>query len=109
MEDKITVHKSWRWGPLSAASWTALAYLLAVLIFTLARLGQGFPLYSYEEYITGSYPLILLVYICIPLLARDTYLFFRGRLKATAELKGVSLTLVLCSLLAYRYVFGWLY
>ena len=109
MEQKVTVLESWRWGALSAASWAGIIYLLSVLVLGALRLGHGFPLYTNAEYITGSYPLIWFVYIYLPLLARDTYLFCRGRLSEIAEFKWLSLALLLSSLLAYRYIFGWLY
>ena len=106
--EMVSAHTSWRLGGLSASSWSVLAYLLIVAALALPRLGHGWPLYGPAEYITGSYPLIWLVYICLPLLARDCYLALKGRLEATIELKLFGLSLLPISLLFYRYLFGWL-
>ena len=99
----------WRCGRLSLAFWSCLAYFALLIAFALPPLvrGRGLPLYQPEEYVQGSYPLFWAVYVCLPLLARDIYLCRKEKVSFPSELKFGIGSILLASLAAYHFIFGW--
>jgi hypothetical protein len=102
----------WCLGRASLALWSVLIYLLIIAAFTVPRLWTlgiiTWPLYAPDEYIKGSYPFMWLVYICMPLLARDIYLHRKMRQPLSADLKAALWLAALSSVPAYTVIFGWL-
>lgn len=102
--------RPWRWGPCLLSTWSCLLFLVIILAFAVPRLRQGgwsFPLYAAGEYVEGCYPLFWLVYLCLPLLARDIYLSRKHKRPLGPGVK-LSLSLILIVFLpVYHFIFGW--
>ncbi len=106
----ILEKRYWRIGPYLLSTWACLLYHLIILAFALPRLGPRgwtFPLYAPGEYVEGGYPLFWLVYLCLPLLARDIFLSRKQKRPLPKEVKFCLGWVLLGFAPIYHFIFGW--
>ncbi|CAM2064325.1 hypothetical protein SCOR_03080 [Sulfidibacter corallicola] len=97
------------WNGPSLTTWSTIIYYLSMAMPIAGRLAerQTLPLFTREEYMAGAYPMMWLVYACMPLLFRDVAIRLRRRQPFDKSLKR-NLFATLVSLPLYPLVFGWM-